>query len=182
VCRAIAIAALFGILATFVTIQPFGNLMSNAIDLSGDASSSFLLFSLLFAFLATTTFALSFASGVVGMVMAGQRRQRLWLSILLATVVIETYASLAIIMIPAIAQLVFAVGPVQGLAGSASDPLLRLQTVNDVIAPQFAPLAALIYSLRAQRGVRSLAGVRTPDKEAGPAGLEYSRLDDASAG
>src|SRR5262249_32107104 len=102
--------------------------------------------------------------------------------ILLATVVVETYASLAIIMIPAIAQLVFAVGPVQGLAGSANDPLLRLQVVNDVIAPLFAPLAALIYSLRAQRGVQSPASLSAPGKEAGRGGLEYSKLDDASTG
>jgi hypothetical protein len=44
------------------------------------------LFSPLFAFLATSAFALSFASGVVGMVMAGQRRQGIWFALLLIAV------------------------------------------------------------------------------------------------
>jgi hypothetical protein len=182
VCRSIAIAALIGILATFVLIQQYSDLLSNSIDGAGDAPSGFLLFSPLFAFLATTTFALSFATGVVGMVMAGQRRQPIWFAILLAAVAIGTYASVSIIMIPALAQFVFAGGLVQDLSGSAHDPLLQLEIVNDVIAPLFAPLAALIYSLRAQRGVQSPASVRAPGKEAGLGGLEYSRLDDASTG
>ena len=81
-CRVVAIAALVGILATFVLIQQYSSLMNNALDVSGDAPSGFLLFSPLFAFLETSAFALSFASGVVGMVMAGQRRQGIWFALL----------------------------------------------------------------------------------------------------
>ena len=111
-CRVVAVAALIGILATFAMIQQYSSLMNNAVDVSGETQSGFLLFSPLFEFLATTASSLSFASGVVGMVVAGQRRQRIWFAILLAAVVVETYASVAIIMIPALAQFVFTVGSV----------------------------------------------------------------------
>ena len=63
---------------------------------------------------------------------------------------VEIYASVAIIMIPALAQFVFTVGSVQDPSGNANDPLLRLEIVNFVITPLFAPLATLIYSLRVQ--------------------------------
>jgi hypothetical protein len=178
-CRVVAIAALIGILATFALIQQYGSLMNYAVDVSGEAQSGFLLSSPFFAFLATTTFALSFASGIVGMVMAGQRRQPLWFAILLAAVVIETYAGVAIIMIP---QLFFAVGSAPILSGIVYDPLLRLEIVNNVIAPLFAPLTALIYSLRVQGSQQSPANARPSGEEAGLGGLEYSRLDDMHAG
>src|SRR5262249_24237534 len=130
-------------------------------------------------FLTTTTFALSFASGIVGMVIAGQRRHRLWFAILLAAIVIETYAGFAIIMIP---QLFFAVGSAPILSDGAYDPVLRLEIVVNIIAPLFAPLAALIYSLRLQGGQRSRAIAGSSGEEVGLVGLEYSGLDDASAG
>ena len=181
-CRIIAIAALIGILATFVMIQQYTYLMNNTVEVSGERQSVFLLFSPLFTILATTASALSFASGIVGITMAGQRRQRIWFSILLTSVVVETYANVAIIMIPALAQFVFAVGPVQVLSGSANDPLLRLEIVNNVIAPLFAPLTALIYSLRVQGSQQSPANARPSGEEAGLGGLEYSRLDDMHVG
>ncbi|HEY7021180.1 MAG TPA: hypothetical protein VH349_08685 [Ktedonobacterales bacterium] len=182
-CRTLAIVALIGILATFALIQQYNYFMNNSVDVSGETQSVFLLFSPLFTILATTAFALSFASGIMGMTMAGQRRQRIWFAILLTTVVVETYASVAIIMIPALAQFVFAVGPAQDLSGRANNPLLRLEIVNYVIAPLFAPLTALIYSLRAQGSQQSPANVRpSSGEEAGLGGLEYSRLDDTHAG
>ncbi len=178
-CRVVAIAALIGILATFAMIQQYSSLMNYAIDVSGEAQSGFLLSSPLFAFLATTTFALSFASGIVGMVMAGQRRQVVWFAILFAAVVIETYAGVALIMIP---QLFFAVGSAPILSGSVTDPLLRLEIVINVIAPLFAPLVAFIFSLRLQGSQQAPVNARPSGEEAGLGGLEYSRLDDTHAG
>jgi hypothetical protein len=99
-CRSLAIAALIGILATVVVVQQHSYLMHLAAEMSGEAQSDFLFSSPLVAFLATSTFALGFASGVVGMVIAGQRGQSLWFAILLAAVVIETYLDFAIIMLP----------------------------------------------------------------------------------
>ena len=181
-CRTLAIAALIGILATFALIQQYNYLMNNTVEVSGETQSAFLLLSPLFTMLATTAFALSFASGIVGMTMAGQRKQRIWFAILLAAVVVETYASVAIIMIPALAEFVFAVGPAQDLSGNASNPLLRLEIVNYVIAPLFAPLTTLIYSLRVQGSQQSPANARPLGEEAGLGGLEYSRLDDMHVG
>jgi hypothetical protein len=178
-CRTLAIAALIAILATFALIQQY---LNNTVEAFGETQSVFLLFRPLFTILATTAFALSFASGIVGMTMAGQRRQRIWFAILLAAVVVETYASVAIIMIPALAEFVFAVGPAQDLSGNASNPLLRLEIVNYVIAPLFAPLTTLIYSLRVQGSQQSPAHARPSGEEAGLGGLEYSRLDDTRAG
>jgi len=178
-CRVVAIAALIGILATFALIQQYNYLMNNAVDVSGETQSVFLLFSPLFTILATTASALSFASGILGIALAGQRRQAIWFAILLAAVVVETYAGIAIIMIPALTQFFFAVGTVQDPSGSANNPLLRLEMVNYVITPLLAPLTALIYSLRAQRGAQSLASPGASGQEAGIGGLEYSRLDDA---
>jgi hypothetical protein len=54
--------------------------------------------------------------------------------------------------------------------------------VNYVIAPLFAPLTALIYSLRLQGNQQSLANARPSGEEAGLGELEYSRLDDTHAG
>ena len=179
-CRVVAIAALIGILATFMLIQQFSHLMNSPVDGPSETQSVSLLFSPLFSFLATTAFALSFASGILGMVMAGQRRQRIWFAILLVAVVVETYAGIAIIMIPALTQFFFAVGPVQDLSGSANDPFLRLEMVNYVIAPLLAPLVTLIYSLRTQGSPQSPANAEAPGEDAGLAELEYSRLDDVS--
>ena len=181
-CRVVAIAALIGILATFALTQQYNYLMNNTVDVSGETQRVFLLFSPLFEILATTASSLSFASGVLGLALAGQRRQSIWFAILLAAVVVETYASVAIIMIPALAQFVFTVGSVQDPSGDANDPLLRLEIVNFVIAPLFAPLTALIYSLRVQGSQQSPANARPSGEEAGLGGLEYSRLDDTHAG
>jgi hypothetical protein len=102
----------------------------------------------------------------------------------LPAVVIETYDGVAVILIP---QLFFVVGSAPILSGSVNDPLLRLEVVTNVVAPLFAPLAALVCilrvpSLRAQGGAQPPASIGTSSEEAGPSGLEYSRLDDASTG
>jgi hypothetical protein len=125
-CRFVAIAAMIGILATFAMIQPYSYLMNYAVDVSGETQSVFLLFSPLFVILATTASSLSFASGVLGIALAGQRRQGIWFAILLAAVVVETYAGIAIILIPALTQFFYEPGPLQGPSDGANDPLLRL--------------------------------------------------------
>jgi hypothetical protein len=176
-CRTLAIAALIGILATFALIQQYSYLMNNAVDVSGATQSVFLLFSPLFTILATTASALSFASGIVGIVMAGQRRQRIWFAVLLVAIVIDTCAGIVIIMIPAVIQIFYGDRAIQTLNGSV-DPLL----MNHVITPLLAPLAALIYSLRPQGGLQTPANARPSGEEAGLSGLEYSRLDDTRAG
>jgi hypothetical protein len=136
----------------------------------------------LFVILATPASSLSFASGVLGITLAGQRRQGIWFAILLAAVVVETYAGIAIILIPALTQFYYEPGPLQGPSDGANDPLLRLEMVNYVIAPLFAPLTALIYSLRLQGNQQSLANARPSGDEAGLGELEHSRLDDTHAG
>jgi len=88
-CRVVAIAALIGILATFALTQQYNYLMNNTVDVPGETQRVFLLFSPLFEILATTASSLSFASGVLGLALAGQRRQSIWFAILLAAVVVE---------------------------------------------------------------------------------------------
>jgi len=170
-CRTLAIAALIGILATFALMQQYSDLMNNAVDVSGATQSVFLLFSPPFTILATTASALSFVSGIVGIVVAGQRRQRIRFAVLLVAIVINTYAGIAIIMIPAVTQIFYDDGAIQTLNGS-NDPLLRIEVVNHVITPLLAPLAALIYSLRPHGRLQSPANTRPSGEEAGLSGLE----------
>jgi hypothetical protein len=78
--------------------------MNSHVDGSAETQGVSLLFSPLFSIVATTASALSFASGFLAIALAGQRRQRIWLAILLAVVIFETYAGIAILLIPAAGQ------------------------------------------------------------------------------
>ena len=83
-CRVVAIAALISILATFILLQIYGSLFSGVVEVSAETQSLIQFFTPLFFIMATTASALSFASGVVGMVLAGQSRQHVWFTVLLA--------------------------------------------------------------------------------------------------
>jgi hypothetical protein len=107
---------------------------------------------------AATSSALSFASGVVGAVMAGQRRQRVWFVALLLTLVFATYAGIAIIMIPALTQFFYIVEPIQGLSDSTNNPLLRLEMVNYVITPLLAPIREELKKLESRRSALEKQG------------------------
>jgi hypothetical protein len=172
-CRVVAIASLIGILVSFLLLQTYGSLFNGVVEVSAETQSLIQFFIPLFFIVAATASALSFVSGVMGMVMAGQRRQRTWFVLLLVALVFETYGSLAIILIPFARQ---------ALLGDSFNGYIQSQTLNYVITPLFAPLVALLYSLRAQGSPQAPANTKELDDDSSPIGLEYSRLDDAPTG
>src|SRR5262245_46670306 len=127
VCRVLAITALVAIAATYLLLQQF--------DAPAETPGLYQLIGPLFYILATTASAVSFASGVVAMVAAGKRRQRVWFVVLLLSLILETYSTIAIALIPATLQF---------FQNNPADAYLRAQTLEYVIKPLFAPLAALI--------------------------------------
>ena len=174
-CRVVAIAALISILATFTSDSNSitGSLFNGVVEVSAETQSLIQFFTPLFVILATTASALSFASGVVGMVLAGQSRQHVWFTVLLAALVLQTYGAIIIVLIPAAREM---------LLGDPSSVYLQGQTLNDVIMPLFAPIAALFYTVRLQSSPRIPTNAGTPDDDSNLVELEYSRLDDTRAG
>jgi len=86
---------------------------------------------------------------------------------------LQTYGAIVIVLIPAAREM---------LLGDPSSVYLQGQTLNDVIMPLFAPIAALFYTVRLQSSPRIPTNAGTPDDDSNPVELEYSRLDDTRAG
>src|SRR5262245_53195441 len=98
-CRALAIAALVTVAATFLLLEQYAAAFGSTVDTSAETQGLYQFIGLLFIIVAMTASALSFASGVVAIVVAGQHRQRIWLATLLVALILQTYGSFAVILI-----------------------------------------------------------------------------------